>query len=87
MNMARWLICGPLLRSSRPVRRPGWMTLDAQALKLYGGAFSSDCSNSTAPRLRVVADALMVEQGVKRMTGRNVQAAYSYSVNRRRTTR
>ena len=53
-------------------------TLDAQALKLYGGTYSVDCSNPTATRLRVVADALTVEQGNKRLTGNNVQAAYSY---------
>jgi hypothetical protein len=58
----------------------GWAqnTLDAQALKLYGGTYSADCSNPSATRLRVVADALMVEQGNKRLTGNNVQAAYSY---------
>ncbi len=37
-----------------------------------------DCGNPTATRLRVVGDALMVEQGNKRLTGNNVQAAYSY---------
>ena len=58
----------------------GWAqkTLDAQALKLYGGNYSADCRNATATRLRVVADALIVEQGNKRLTGNNVQAAYSY---------
>ena len=47
-------------------------------LKVYGGNYSSDCGNASAPRLRVVADALMVEHGNKRMTGSNVQAAHSY---------
>jgi hypothetical protein len=79
MNVTRWLICGAAA-AFVAAGAPAWSqsTLDAQALKLYGGAYSSDCSNSAAPRLRVVADALMVEQGTKRMTGRNVQAAYSY---------
>ena len=45
---------------------------------MYGGNYSSDCSNGSAPRLRVVADALMVEQGNKRLTGSNVQAAHSF---------
>jgi len=59
---------------------PAWAqsNLDADTLKQYGGVYSSDCGSATAPRLRVVADALMVEQGTKRLTGRNVQAAYSY---------
>lgn len=52
--------------------------LDAETLKVYGGTYSVDCSNPTATRLRVVADALMVEQGNKRLTGNNVQAAHSF---------
>jgi hypothetical protein len=75
----RWLIRG-IAAAFVAVGAPAWAhsTLDAQALKLYGGTYLSDCSNAAAPRLRVVADALMVEQETKRLTGRNVQAAYSY---------
>ena len=47
-------------------------------LKQYGGTYSSDCGNAAAPGVRVAADALIVEQGSKRMTGSNVQAAHSY---------
>jgi len=59
---------------------PVWSqsALNVDALKLYGGTYSSDCSNSAAPRLLVVADALVVEAGGKRMIGRNVMAASSY---------
>jgi hypothetical protein len=59
---------------------PVWShgALDAGAIKLYGGTYSFDCSNPAAPHLRVAADALTVEQGTKRTTGRNVQTAYSY---------
>jgi hypothetical protein len=79
MKAIRWLIRGATA-ALVAAGAPAWSqnTLDAQALKLYGGNYSSDCSNSAAPRLRVVADALMVEQGTKRLTGGNVQAAYSY---------
>jgi inhibitor of lysozyme (Ivy) len=79
MNAIRWLIRGATA-ALVAAGAPAWSqnTLDAQALKLYGGNYSSDCSNSAAPRLRVVADALMVEQGTKRLTGGNVKAAYSY---------
>jgi hypothetical protein len=79
MNAIRWLIHG-ITAALVAAWVPAWSQnrLDAQALKLYGGNYSSDCSTPTAPRLRVVADALMVEQGTKRLTGGNVQAAYSY---------
>jgi hypothetical protein len=79
MNVIRWLTRGvtvAFVAAGGPASAQG--TLDADTLKSYGGTYSTDCSNSTAPRLRVVADALMVEQGTKRMTGGNVQAAYSY---------
>jgi hypothetical protein len=52
--------------------------LDAEALKLYGGTYSANCNDAAATRLRVVADALMVEQGNRRLTGNNLQAAYAY---------
>jgi hypothetical protein len=79
MNTIQWLILGAAA-AFIAAGAPAWSqsTLDAQALKLYGGTYSSDCSNSTAPRLRVVADALMVEHGTKRLMGGNVQAAYAY---------
>src|ERR1035437_6903158 len=59
---------------------PVWSqsTLNVDALKLYGGTYSSDCSNSAAPRLLVVADALVVEAGGKRLIGRNVMVAPSF---------
>ncbi|HKY06686.1 MAG TPA: Ivy family c-type lysozyme inhibitor [Candidatus Binatia bacterium] len=52
--------------------------LEPDILKLYGGTYSTDCGNATATRLRVVADALMVEQGNKRLTANNVQAQHSF---------
>lgn len=79
MTGMRWLIGGAtaaFVAAGAPAAAQS--ALDAQALKLYVGAYSSDCGNGTASRLRVVADALIVEQGTKRMTGHNVQAAYSY---------
>lgn len=79
MNPIRWLLHG-VAAACVAAGAPAWSqgALDADALKLYGGTYSSECSNSAAPRLRVVADTLMVEAGTKRMTGRNVQAAYSF---------
>ncbi len=52
--------------------------LDAATLKLYGGLYSADCANAAAARLRVLADALIFEQGTRRVTGHNVQSAASY---------
>src|SRR5436190_2420552 len=52
--------------------------VDAETIKQYEGVYSSDCSNAAGPRLHVGADALTVEQGAKRMTGRNLQSFYSF---------
>jgi inhibitor of lysozyme (Ivy) len=79
MKTSRWLIYAGVagfVAVAGPLRAQG--KLDGDALKLYGGTYSADCGNSAAARLRVVADALMVEQETKRLTGNNVQAAYSY---------
>ena len=77
MRIFRWLIgAAALVAAVVPASAQG--KLDAEVLKLYGGIYSSECGNTSAPRLRVVADALMVEQGNKRLTGGNVQAAYSF---------
>ena len=55
MNLMRSLVCGAAFVF---VAAPTWAQnkLDAQALKLYGGTYSSDCSSPAAPRLRVAAD-------------------------------
>jgi hypothetical protein len=50
---------------------------EAEALKLYGGTYSTDCSNPTAPKLQL-QETLKVEFNNKRMTGTNLMAAYSY---------
>ena len=76
--MKIWPIC--IVAATVAIATPAWPqgTLAAPALKLYGGTYSSDCGNSTASRLRVVGEALTVEEGTQRMTGRNVETAYSY---------
>lgn len=48
-----------------------------EALKLYGGTYSTQCGNAAAPRVRVI-ETPMVEFGNKRMTGQNLMAAFSY---------
>ena len=79
MNAIRWSIRGAaavFVAASAPAWAQG--KLDAQALKLYGGTYLSDCSNVAAPKVTVFADALVVLEGDKRIAGSNVQAAYAY---------
>lgn len=59
----------PLIRAAAAIAAaPAWCyaALDADTLKLYGGTYSPDCRDPAALRLRVMADALMVEQGNSR---------------------
>jgi hypothetical protein len=58
----------------------GWARerLNADTLAQFGGTYSVACGNPSMARLRVTADALMVEMGNQRMTGSDPQAAYSY---------
>lgn len=80
MSSLRRLVCVVSAAAFLALGGPVWSQgpLNVDALKLYGGTYSSDCSNSAAPRLLVVADALVVEAGGKRMMGRNVLTAPSY---------
>jgi hypothetical protein len=75
--MKMWLICAAVTVA---ISTPAWSqsTLNAQAIELYGGGYSSDCSNSAAPRLHVVADALTIEHGTKRVTGHDVHTDYTF---------
>lgn len=76
----RGLIYGAVAALIFALSTPLWAQnrLDAEALKLYGGTYSTDCGNPKATRLTVVADALMVDEQGKRMTGRSLQAAYAF---------
>ncbi len=47
-------------------------------VRKYGGIYATHCSHPDAPRLRVLRDALVVEQGDKRVVGRKVQTAATY---------
>jgi hypothetical protein len=53
--------------------------LDADNLRQFAGSYATDCAAAggaaAAPRLRVASDALTIEQGEQRMTGRSVRAA------------
>jgi hypothetical protein len=60
---------------------PSHAALNAESMKLWGGTYSQNCSDPAAPRLRVTADALSVEQGSQRMVARNIDSAYSFFGN------
>ena len=63
---------------------PAWAQgggIDAPALHRFGGTYAATCADPAAARLRVTADALLVEQGGQRMTGRKPTSAYSYFGN------
>ncbi|WP_367849798.1 Ivy family c-type lysozyme inhibitor [Rhodoferax sp. WC2427] len=47
-------------------------------VRKYGGTYATQCNSADAPRLRVLRDALVVEQGDKRIVGRKVQTDFSY---------
>lgn len=53
--------------------------VDAETLRQFSGNYATDCAaasmGAAVPRLRVAPDALTVDQGAQRMTGRSVQAA------------
>ncbi len=59
---------------------PSWSQehFKPDVVRKYAGAYASNCSNPNAPRLRILRDALVVEQGDKRVVGRKVQAALAY---------
>jgi hypothetical protein len=55
--------------------------LAAEESKLYGGRYAVDCADSTSARVIVGSDAMTVEAGTRRMTGRNLQSSASYYGN------
>lgn len=54
---------------------------NADVMKNYGGNYAIVCLDAGAPRLRVTPNSLVFSQGGKSITGRDVQAAYSYFGN------
>lgn len=60
---------------STPVNALGFQ--EAEALKLFGGTYSTACGNAAAPRA-IAGETLKIEYGNKRMTGENLMAAASY---------
>ena len=60
---------------------PARAALPPDVVASYGGVYAVNCADPASPRLRVTADALVVEQGNQRLTGQQAQAAYSYFGN------
>ena len=52
--------------------------LEPDVMQRYGGTYSVQCADAASPRLRITAEALLVERGDKRLTGSRPQASYSY---------
>lgn len=48
-----------------------------ESLRLYGGTYSTDCGNPAAPKLRIGADAVVIEHGARRRVGRAVMDSYT----------
>ena len=82
MRSLQWRILGAAA-ASVALGAPAWSQgrLEADVLRLYGGVYSPDCASPGAPRVRVLADALVVESGNRRLTGRELMAAHSYFGN------
>ena len=51
---------------------------NAESVRLYGGTYAADCANPAALRLRIDADALVVEKGSRSMTGAHPDPSYSF---------
>jgi hypothetical protein len=58
---------------------PAW-SLDwgAEQVAQYGGSYAVDCRDAAALKLRVATEGLVIEVGSRRITGREVQTAFSY---------
>ncbi|MDX1376536.1 MAG: hypothetical protein R3357_13280 [Burkholderiales bacterium] len=52
--------------------------LDPQALKLFGGTYSSNCASASATRLQVGTSTISVKAGKRKMQGRNMVSAAGY---------
>lgn len=48
-----------------------------ESVQLYGGTYSTDCGNPAAPKLRIGADAVVLEHGARRKVGRGVMDSYT----------
>jgi hypothetical protein len=66
---------GPPPQSPMPAApKPGG--LDADSLKQYGGVYSPACADNGAPRVRILADAILLEQGARQLTGSNLDTSF-----------
>lgn len=66
-----------LILACLAVAAPAW-ALEADVLQRYGGTYAVRCGDIASPRLRITADALLVERGTQRLAGPKPQASYSY---------
>jgi hypothetical protein len=57
---------------------PALAQWNAEAFRLYGGTYSADCANPAALKLRVDADALVIDNHGRTMTARQLEPSFSY---------
>lgn len=48
-----------------------------ESLRMYGGTYSTDCSDAAAPKLRIAADRLLIEHGPRRKSSGGVMDSYT----------
>lgn len=56
----------------------GAYSLDAQALKDYGGTYMLDCRNNASPRATVSANATVFMAGASRVASNSIEPGYSF---------
>ena len=80
-NKAMHRLMGLALASCAMVPATTHAQIAPDAYREYGGRYAIDCAIPTSARVIVTSTALMVEQGSKRMSSRNLQASASYFGN------
>ena len=79
MRPIQWLIRGVIAASFvTHMAAHAESGANADMFKQHGGIYAADCANAASPRVRVASDSVVIAQGTKRMTGRNLQAISSY---------
>jgi len=78
MTSLRYPIAAVVLSVVASVPASAQVRLDAATQKAITGTYSPDCGSATAPRLRVTADALIVEDGTRQVQATNLSSHTSF---------
>ena len=74
--MQGW-ICAAAVASQVAVAPAAAQDARPESLRRYGGTYSSDCGDPAAAKVRIGADALVIEHGPRRTVGRGVMDSYT----------